>query len=79
MRPNSSHVLCLAVELLQNEVTEKLPSESENLQLAFSRLQQALSKAYQYVDDVVVSRMGGHVHCLSIKCLVRNQGVVSTW
>lgn len=58
MLPHTSHLLCPAVELLQNEVTEKLPSESENLQLAFSRLQQALGKAYQYVDDVVVSRMG---------------------
>lgn len=49
------HVLWLAVELLQNEVTEKLPSEAENLQTAIVRLQSALSKAYQYVDDVVVS------------------------
>lgn len=48
-------VLWLAVELLQNEVTEKLPSEAENLQTAIIRLQGALSKAYQYVDDVVVS------------------------
>lgn len=43
-----------AVELLQNEVTEKLPSEGENLQTAIARLQTALNKAYQYVDDVVV-------------------------
>ena len=48
-------VVWLAVELLQNEVTEKLPSEAENLQTAIIRLQSALSKAYQYVDDVVVS------------------------
>ena len=48
-------VLWFAVELLQNEVTEKLPSEAENLQTAIIRLQSALSKAYQYVDDVVVS------------------------
>lgn len=47
--------LWLAVELLQNEVTQKLPSEAENLQTAITRLQSALSKAYQYVDDVVVS------------------------
>ena len=49
------HVMWLAVELLQNEVTEKLPSEAENLQMAIVRLQSALSKSYQYVDDVVVS------------------------
>lgn len=48
-------VIWLAVELLQHEVTEKLPSEAENLQTAIVRLQSALSKAYQYVDDVVVS------------------------
>lgn len=47
---------CLAVELLQNEVTEKLPSEAENLQTAIARLQSALNKTYQYVDNVVVSR-----------------------
>ena len=55
----------LAVELLQNEVTEKLPSEAENLQTAISRLQTALNKAYQYVDDVVVSlNVALHVCCL---------------
>lgn len=48
-------ILWFAVELLQNEVTEKLPSEAENLQTAIGRLQSALNKASQYVDDVVVS------------------------
>lgn len=52
--PCSLKKICFAVELLQNEVTEKLPSETENLQIAFGRLQQALNKAHQYVDDVVV-------------------------
>ncbi|KAL3132390.1 hypothetical protein ABBQ32_008957 [Trebouxia sp. C0010 RCD-2024] len=32
----------LGIELLQNEVTEKLPSETENLQTAITRLQSAL-------------------------------------
>ena len=55
-------VAWFAVELLQNEVTEKLPSEAENLQTAIGRLQSALNKASQYVDDVVVS-------CVMLTCM----------
>ena len=64
------HVMWRAVELLQNEVTEKLPSEAENLQTAIIRLQSALSKAYQYVDDVVVSRSQLSSLSLVIVCVV---------
>lgn len=52
----------LGIELLQNEVTEKLPSEAENLQTAISRLQTALDKASQYVDDVVSGRRKGDIN-----------------
>lgn len=52
----------LGIELLQNEVTEKLPSEAENLQTAITRLQTALNKAYQYVDDVVSGRRKGDIN-----------------
>ncbi|DBB14180.1 hypothetical protein WJX82_001868 [Trebouxia sp. C0006] len=52
----------LGIELLQNEVTEKLPSEAENLQTAIGRLQSALNKASQYVDDVVSGRRKGDIN-----------------
>ncbi|KAL0024447.1 hypothetical protein WJX77_005182 [Trebouxia sp. C0004] len=52
----------LGIELLQNEVTEKLPSEAENLQTAIGRLQLALNKASQYVDDVVSGRRKGDIN-----------------
>ncbi|KAL3132388.1 hypothetical protein ABBQ32_008957 [Trebouxia sp. C0010 RCD-2024] len=51
----------LGIELLQNEVTEKLPSETENLQTAITRLQSALGKAYQYVDNVVNGKQKGDI------------------
>ena len=51
-------------------MTEKLPSEAENLQTAITRLQTALNKAYQYVDDVVVSGAWQSVLPAS-GCLVR--------
>lgn len=50
----------LAADLLENEVTDKIPSDMETLQTAFVRLQQLLDRAYQYVDDVVVR----HCSCL---------------
>ena len=46
----------LAADLLESEVTDKIPSDMETLQTAFVRLQQLLDRAYQYVDDVVVRR-----------------------
>ncbi|KAL0018674.1 hypothetical protein WJX79_009830 [Trebouxia sp. C0005] len=52
----------LGIELLQNEVTEKLPSEAENLQTGIGRLQSALNKASQYVDDVVSGRRKGDIN-----------------
>ena len=60
----------IAVELLQNEVTEKLPSEAENLQTAISRLQSALNKTFQYVDNVVVSQQQDEAESANAKCRV---------
>ena len=52
-----------AADLLENEVTDKIPSDMETLQTAFVRLQQLLDRAYQYVDDVVVR----HCSCLLLQ------------
>ncbi|KAK9820279.1 hypothetical protein WJX72_008550 [[Myrmecia] bisecta] len=52
----TSEVEKVGVELLETEITDKIPTDIEGLHASFGRLQESLERTYNYVDDVVKGR-----------------------